>query len=583
MGFNDAVRQIKAQAVIGSTTYTSEDEIKEFTLDRNAEGKFFGFSVAAKLNLKLRNAANNITIPTGTKITLSLKEGSGVWFIVGVYYTTEIHTNENNTELSITAYDSIYFFAEHTFSEVGEGVTSITGLGYKIKDYEPLHIVSYIWRFGSNSIEDKKYPFTQSITMNFEGTEDLRTILNQMCEATQTFAFMDGENLVFARLDNDSIQTNIINKSDYYKFVFKENRRLVGIVSTTELGDNIGEQDSQAGTVQYINENGFLNMNADAATFIEKAYTLLNGLTIGQFDLEWRGNPAYSYGSKLKIQDSQGKYVVSYLLDDSMKYDGTLTQKTKWAYTDAQTNEYNDASLGSALAKTYAKVDKVEGRIDLVVGNIEQVEEDLNGVVSDISDLDQKQASLTVTVNGINTQVTGLSSDVNALDKKQASLEITMNGIKSNVTAISSDTKAVEEALEAYKAENEDTVEGLNSNIAAVQNTMSSIQTAQAQIFQQTQTLLDNQGKASSVSTTTTTIDNNGVTVGKSSSSLTTTLSNDGIQVKTGSTVELTANSQGVIAHNLTADNYLIVDGLIRWQKYVKNNNTRMACFWIGG
>lgn len=558
MGFNDAVRQIKAQAVIGSTTYTSEDEIKEFTLDRNAEGKFFGFSVAAKLNLKLRNAANNITIPTGTKITLSLKEGSGAWFIVGVYYTTEIHRNENNTELSITAYDSIYFFAEHTFSEVSEGANAISTLANNMRLYEPLRIANYTQRLGNKTGRNTPFSYIYNNTtskMNFEGTEDLRAVLNQMCEATQTFAFMDGENLVFAAIDNDSIQTNTINKSDYYKLVFKENRRLVGIVSTTELGDNIGKQDSQAGTVQYINENGFLNMNADTEDFIENAYDFLNGFTIGQFDLEWRGNPAYSYGSKLRIQDNQENYIVSYLLDDSMKYDGTLTQKTKWAYTDAQTNEYNDASLGSALAKTYAKVDKVEGRIDLVVGNIEQVEEDLNGVVS----------------------------DVNALDKKQASLEITMNGIKSNVTAISSDTKAVEEALEAYKAENEDTVEGLNSNIAAVQNTMSSIQTAQAQIFQQTQTLLDNQGKASSVSTTTTTIDNNGVTVGKSSSSLTTTLSNDGIQVKTGSTVELTANSQGVMAHNLTADNYLIVDGLIRWQKYVKNNNTRMACFWIGG
>jgi hypothetical protein len=50
--------------------------------------------------------------------------------------------------------------------------------------------------------------------------------------------------------------------------------------------------------------------------------------------MEWRGNPTINYGAKIKIEDKQGNYIYSYLLDDVITYNGSYKQKTKWIYND---------------------------------------------------------------------------------------------------------------------------------------------------------------------------------------------------------------------------------------------------------
>jgi hypothetical protein len=71
------------------------------------------------------------------------------------------------------------------------------------------------------------------------------------------------------------------------------------------------------------------------------------------------------------------------------------------------------------------------------------------------------------------------------------------------------------------------------------------------------------------VSTTTTTIDANGITVQKNNTSIQTNIDEDGMTIYDGEAIPanelLKANSQGVIAKDLTAKNYLIIDGLIRF------------------
>jgi hypothetical protein len=92
---------------------------------------------------------------------------------------------------------------------------------------------------------------------------------------------MVGNNLYLQRLLPDDTEEATIDKSKYFKLSSKSNRRLVGIVSTTELGDNVGEEDVVSGTVAYVNENGFWNYTNDVSALVHKAYTLMNGLTIG--------------------------------------------------------------------------------------------------------------------------------------------------------------------------------------------------------------------------------------------------------------------------------------------------------------
>ena len=74
--------------------------------------------------------------------------------------------------------------------------------------------------------------------------------------------------------------------------------------------------------------------------------------------------------------------------------------------------------------------------------------------------------------------------------------------------------------------------------------------------------------------------DAGGLTISKSGSEMTTQITEDGMAVYRGNTEMLTANHEGVKATDLHARTYLIIGGNSRFEDY---ENTRTACFWIGG
>jgi hypothetical protein len=72
MGFNDTVRKVVVSLSCkhnnDTIAYSYNDELKELTLERIAEGKFFGITVAQKLNVKLINSNNDIPLQAGDAI-----------------------------------------------------------------------------------------------------------------------------------------------------------------------------------------------------------------------------------------------------------------------------------------------------------------------------------------------------------------------------------------------------------------------------------------------------------------------------------------------------------------------------------
>lgn len=76
------------------------------------------------------------------------------------------------------------------------------------------------------------------------------------------------------------------------------------------------------------------------------------------------------------------------------------------------------------------------------------------------------------------------------------------------------------------------------------------------------------------------TIDEEGITVGRSGAQLKTLITEDGLAVYKNDNDVLTATSQGMYAKNLHADVYLSVADRCRFEKY---NSSRVGCFWIGG
>ena len=95
---------------------------------------------------------------------------------------------------------------------------------------------------------------------------------------------------------------------------------------------------------------------------------------------------------------------------------------------------------------------------------------------------------------------------------------------------------------------------------------------------------MESQDGVTSITTTTGfRFDEDGLTVSKTGTEMSTIITEDGMIVYKDDTAMLVANNQGVVAHNLSADTYLIIGKHSRFEDFVKDYEDRTGCFWIGG
>lgn len=370
------VRKIKAKVELydGSTlvdTYYSNKKIKSFTIERiGDESKFFGYGICQRLNIHLIDKERAINITTANHFKVYLGIDNDYVNNFPKFYVEEVHRDENTNELSITAYDILYKSSQHTVSELN--LTSYTIKEFASACGELIGAVNPISIEGVGSTEtcfSTNYPKGA----NFDGIETIREALDDVAEATQTIYYIDyDEYLVFRRLSQNN-PSFWINKSDYFNLSSREARRLSTICHVTELGDNVSASTGVTGTTQYIRDNAFWNARNDIGTLLDNAITAVGGLTITQFDIEWRGNFLLEIGDRFYFVLKDGSNTTSYLLNDTISYDGGLSEQTSWNYTDTEETESNPTSLGDLIKRTYAKVDKVNKEIELVASDVDNL------------------------------------------------------------------------------------------------------------------------------------------------------------------------------------------------------------------
>ena len=491
---NSPVRQITARVELynGSTlaaTYSYNDALVSIDVERAGESKFFGFGVCQKLNVKLRDINRSINITTAN----SLKVYFNDLCAFPVFYVTEVHRNENTNQLSITAYDAIYAAYKHTVDEL------TVATPYTIRQFANacgslLGLTVNVVGVGST---ETCFNTSYETGANFEGTETIREALNAIAEATQTVFYIDYTNkLVFKRLDKSGAAVLTIDKEKYITLESGDNRRLGVICSTNELGDSTTTATTATGSTQFVRNNPFWELREDIATLLDNAIAAVGGFTINQFDCNWRGNFLLEVGDKIALTTKNNGTVTSYVLNDSISYDGTLSQDTQWEYKDNETETAaNPTMLGEALKQTYAKVDKVNKQIELV------------------------------------------ASESSANAEAIATLQINTDNISASVSDMQTTTT---EALESVNGE----LATLTSRVDA------SITSEDVQL--QIQTELSN-GVDKVTTSTGFTFNEEGLTVAKSGSEMTTTITEDGMVVYRDNTAVLTANHDGVDAVNLHA------------------------------
>ena len=560
---NSPVRKIGAEVSLahtdesGSTStqnFRSTDRLISFTIERiGDETKFFGYGICQKLNFHVLDSNRELNIKAGDIAHVLMYDANYTQSLHSVgsdtpvdFKVTEVHRDENTNELSVTAYDIIYQASNHYYSEVQETFNLTTydlrptvytdDSGAMVVD-DPAANISIreyadacITLIGATLVYDDtdatlESAFAITGIPNLEGTETIREVLDDVAEATQTIYFSRGNNeIVFKRLDKSGEAVYEINKSRYFTLDSRTSRRLGKLVSATSLGDNISVETAATGTTQYIRDNAFWDLRADRDTILQAALEVVGGLTINQFDCSWRGNWLLELGDKIGLTTKDNVTVYSYLLNDTVSYDGAYSQTTKWEYTNSDTDEAdNPAPLGEALKKTFATVDKVNKEIDIVASLSKENESAIAG--------------LKITTDNITTTV-------------QKNQEITSSAL-----------------------------EGMNSDLASLTSKVEAIMTPEMIRFQIQEMLKE--GITEVTTTTGYTFNDEGMTVAKSGSEMTTQITEDGMTVYKDNSPMLVANNEGVEAINLNASTYLIIGLNSRFEDY--DNKTRTGCFWIGG
>lgn len=390
-----------------SAFYTSDDKIKSMEIQRiGTDGKWFGFGICQRLNVHLIDKERQLDISTDTliepNIGVVLENGTTKWtpydYGFPIFRVSEVHRNEKTNELSITAYDYLYQATKYTINDLDltapYTIRDVMRKIYAKIGFEEEDVMA------NNSAFDLSFPNGA----NFEGTENLREVLDMIAEATQTIYFGEtGNNLAFVALSPSDIPYTI-DKSQYFELENRGSRRLQTICSATELGDNVSESTSLIGSTQYVRDNAFWELRDDIATLVHEAIARMGDISIGEFSCKWRGNLIYGIGSKLEITTKDNQTITSYLLNDTIEFDGGLRQKTSWQFGDGNNEtSSNPTSLSDALKQTYARVDKANKKIELVVS-------DMSNVQGELADV-EKRTELAITSDEVNIRIANAIRD----------------------------------------------------------------------------------------------------------------------------------------------------------------------------
>ena len=530
---NSDVRHITARAYVyegtsSKYTFKATDNLQSFTVERVGQGKFFGYGICQKMNMKVRDVSRQFSVTTANQINLIwdvLVDGKNTsLFAYPRFKVSEVHRDENTNALSITAYDALYDATKHNVSEltladsytIKEFITSCATL-LGLKGYS-------ISGVGEN---ETCFDTSYAAGANFEGTETIRDALDAVAEVTQTVYFIASNNKIcFRRLSLDGDASFTIDKEKYFTLSSKTNKRLGTIVSATELGDNLSVSTTESGSTQFIRDNPFWDNREDRATLLDNALAAVGGLTLNQFECNWHGNYLLEIGDKIALITKDGSQAISYVLDDTIEYNGGISEKTKWSYEDNENeNDINSApsNLGDSIKQTYAKVDKVNKQIEIVAS---QADENTDAI-----------SALRINVNSINATVQNQQQQIN------------------------------------------ESVDSLNSDIDSLTTEIASARLESQQAVLEFKQEIEQDGVDKVTTSTGFTFNEEGMTVEKSGREMKTTITEDGMTVYRSGESVLQANNEGVKAKNLHANTYLIIGNNSRFEDYKYD---RTGCFWIG-
>lgn len=513
------VQRIRARVELynGSTLvdiYSDADFLQDFAIERiGDEGKFFGFGICQKLSANFLDLERAVNISKSEMIEVEFGAANDFIYTAPPFYVEEVSRDENTNTLSVIGYDALYKAKSYTVDDL-----PITA-PYTLRDFVTAcsALLGLPLALFDGSVWDTVYQEGG----NFSGTESLRAALDAIAEATQSIYFIDNEwRLTFRRLDLSSAVLSI-SKDQYIDLQSGTHYTLGKISSVTELGDNYSAHTSLEGVTQYVRNNPWYELRSDVGELLEAGAAALDGISASVFECIWLGNFLLEICDKIALETDEGGFVESYVVDDVLTYDGTLSQTTRWNYTESvEETEENPTNITETMRVTFARVNRLDNNITLVASETEQNK-------SAIASLQINSDSLSASVERMETELSESVDDIhNNIQKLSQRVDL----------AVSSEDVQIQ----------------INSALE--------------------------QGTSKVETSTGYTLDENGLHISKTDSEMESTLDEDGLGVTRNGTEVLSANSDGVNALNLKARQYFTVGGS-RFEAY----GNRTGCFWVGG
>lgn len=426
-------RKLQARAYLYTNTNntlitTFYDGLLGFEVQRVAEDtKFFGMVVCQRLNVKLRPTTTELLTSRNFQIGISGADGEEE-FNFPKFYISQVNTDEQTGEKSITCYDWIKQTETATFNDLN--ITAPYTFGDILTAIASRYGAETQYINISNSIIDTNFP----TGANLEGKEKLKDCLKWIAEYMGAVIYInDANNLIIRRLNKDGDANWIIGQSNQYALKSGDTKRLGKVINVTELGDNVEAHTTETGSTQVIIENPFIAVK-NPATVVNNLINVLGGITITPFEMEWRGNLNMKIGQKLQINTAEAS-ISTFLLDETITYNGGLTSKMRWHWDTSKEGDEsaNPSTIGDAIYSTIAKVDKVNKRIDLAISDVQ----------------DSMETYIDTAIDEVNGDINTLRNRVQTNESNISQLTLDQNSITGRVSAVESTTTTIQTNLGA--------------------------------------------------------------------------------------------------------------------------------------
>lgn len=259
--------------------------------------------------------------------------------------------------------------------------------------------------FPNNSYMLKGNPFTNK--------ETRKTVLSNLVQLAGGFAEIDVEDvkLYVRNLDVSGEAVETIDGNNYDEF--KPNN-VFGPVNSVRIQMNSGvdgeETIKEAEGVTDENrcqitiaDNYYLTSAEEREAVINGIFNALNGLTYLPIELSYYGYPWLKLGDKIKVKDKNDKEYITYVMEHTLKYNGSYSGIIKAiALTKTQQAYKEVLSLKDWRRNTEFAVDKIKGKMTAVIEEqseqsekLTKVEQDVNGITSKVSSVEQSVENIT--------------------------------------------------------------------------------------------------------------------------------------------------------------------------------------------